>query len=114
MERGRQPLRDVVLLRHLADCLDIPPHLLGLTAQPQQLPRPPPAARRPPPANGLLRRRPVGRNGRGSRGSPRLSLAQVTGCGCCGAGSPLQPPGRGCSVSGGIDLVPHQATFALS
>ncbi|MFV2118653.1 helix-turn-helix domain-containing protein [Streptomyces sp. Act-28] len=30
MERGKQPLRDVLLLRKLADCLDIPPHLLGL------------------------------------------------------------------------------------
>ncbi|MBB0244893.1 helix-turn-helix domain-containing protein [Streptomyces alkaliphilus] len=46
MERGEQPLRDVVLLRRLAECLDIPPHLLGLTAQPQQLPsNPPPTTR---------------------------------------------------------------------
>ncbi|MFJ9698366.1 helix-turn-helix domain-containing protein [Streptomyces fradiae] len=30
MERGKQPLRDVLLLQRLADCLDIPPRLLGL------------------------------------------------------------------------------------
>lgn len=30
MERGKQPMRDLLLLRRLADYLDIPPHLLGL------------------------------------------------------------------------------------
>ncbi|MET7641041.1 helix-turn-helix transcriptional regulator [Streptomyces sp. NPDC005438] len=30
MERGKQPLRDVLLLQNLAACLDIPPHVLGL------------------------------------------------------------------------------------
>ncbi|MFD8592425.1 helix-turn-helix domain-containing protein [Streptomyces sp. NPDC059637] len=30
MERGLQPMRDVVLLRRVAAALDIPPHLLGL------------------------------------------------------------------------------------
>ncbi|MFG3103270.1 helix-turn-helix domain-containing protein [Streptomyces sp. NPDC048182] len=30
MERGKQPMRDLVLLQRLAACLDIPPHLLGL------------------------------------------------------------------------------------
>lgn len=33
MERGKQPMRDVTLLRRLASCLDIPPHLLGLAPQ---------------------------------------------------------------------------------
>lgn len=35
MERGKQPMRDVLLLQRLAACLDIPPHLLGL-APPHQ------------------------------------------------------------------------------
>lgn len=30
MERGKQPMRDVLLLQQLAACLEIPPHLLGL------------------------------------------------------------------------------------
>ncbi|MCQ0023978.1 helix-turn-helix domain-containing protein [Streptomyces somaliensis DSM 40738] len=30
MERGKQPMRDVLLLQRIADCLDIPPYLLGL------------------------------------------------------------------------------------
>ncbi|MFD7061766.1 helix-turn-helix domain-containing protein [Streptomyces sp. NPDC059906] len=33
MERGKQPMRDVLLLQSLAACLDIPPHLLGLAPQ---------------------------------------------------------------------------------
>ncbi|WP_062008615.1 helix-turn-helix domain-containing protein [Streptomyces hygroscopicus] len=33
MERGQQPMRDVLLLQSLAACLDIPPHLLGLAPQ---------------------------------------------------------------------------------
>ncbi|MCB5908666.1 helix-turn-helix domain-containing protein [Streptomyces pinistramenti] len=36
MERGKQPLRDVLLLQQLAACLDIPPHLLGLAPQRQR------------------------------------------------------------------------------
>ncbi|MFJ3164361.1 helix-turn-helix domain-containing protein [Streptomyces kanasensis] len=36
MERGKQPMRDVLLLRKLAACLDIPPHLLGLAPQRQR------------------------------------------------------------------------------
>ncbi|MGX4689122.1 helix-turn-helix domain-containing protein [Streptomyces sp. JNUCC 63] len=36
MERGKQPMRDVLLLQRLADCLDIPPHLLGLAPQHQR------------------------------------------------------------------------------
>ncbi len=30
MERGKQPMRDVLLLQRIASALDIPPHLLGL------------------------------------------------------------------------------------
>ncbi|WP_455353535.1 helix-turn-helix domain-containing protein [Streptomyces sp. SYSU K217416] len=33
MERGKQPMRDVVLLGRLATALDIPPHLLGLASR---------------------------------------------------------------------------------
>ncbi|MFD9816978.1 helix-turn-helix domain-containing protein [Streptomyces sp. NPDC059080] len=33
MERGKQPMRDVLLLQQLAACLDIPPQLLGLAPQ---------------------------------------------------------------------------------
>ncbi|MDH2391877.1 helix-turn-helix transcriptional regulator [Streptomyces sp. HNM0663] len=36
MERGKQPMRDVLLLRNLAACLDIPPHALGLAPQRQR------------------------------------------------------------------------------
>ncbi|OII65082.1 transcriptional regulator [Streptomyces sp. CC53] len=36
MERGKQPMRDVLLLQRLAACLDIPPHLLGLAPQRQR------------------------------------------------------------------------------
>ncbi|TFE48078.1 XRE family transcriptional regulator [Streptomyces sp. ICN441] len=36
MERGKQPMRDVMLLQNLAACLDIPPHLLGLAPQRQR------------------------------------------------------------------------------
>ncbi|WP_149185101.1 helix-turn-helix domain-containing protein [Streptomyces sp. TRM49041] len=36
MERGKQPMRDMLLLQNLAACLDIPPHLLGLAPQQQR------------------------------------------------------------------------------
>nr|WP_202548929.1 helix-turn-helix domain-containing protein [Streptomyces sp. SID8352] len=36
MERGKQPMRDVLILQKLAVCLDIPPHLLGLAPQQQR------------------------------------------------------------------------------
>lgn len=36
MERGKQPMRDVLLLQHLAAYLDIPPHLLGLAPRHQR------------------------------------------------------------------------------
>lgn len=36
MERGKQPMRDVVLLRKLASCLNIAPHLLGLASRSHQ------------------------------------------------------------------------------
>lgn len=36
MERGKQPMRDVLLLQNLAACLDIPPHLLGLSSRRQR------------------------------------------------------------------------------
>jgi hypothetical protein len=38
MERGKQPMRDVVLLQRVAAVLDIPPHLLGLAARHDQAP----------------------------------------------------------------------------
>lgn len=36
MERGKQPMRDVLLLQNLATCLDIPRHLLGLAPEQQR------------------------------------------------------------------------------
>ncbi|MFI8346502.1 helix-turn-helix domain-containing protein [Streptomyces sp. NPDC085596] len=36
MERGKQPIRDVLLLQNLAASLDIPPHLLGLAPRRQR------------------------------------------------------------------------------
>lgn len=36
MERGKQPMRDVLLLQNLAACLGIPPHLLGLAPHHQR------------------------------------------------------------------------------
>jgi transcriptional regulator with XRE-family HTH domain len=38
MERGRQPMRDVVLLQRIAEVLEIPPHLLGLAPRHEQPP----------------------------------------------------------------------------
>ncbi|MFD0499384.1 MULTISPECIES: helix-turn-helix transcriptional regulator [Streptomyces violaceusniger group] len=43
MERGKQPMRDMELLRRIADHLTIPPHLLGLA--PRHTPPPGPADR---------------------------------------------------------------------
>ncbi|WP_225842929.1 helix-turn-helix domain-containing protein [Streptomyces albus] len=36
MERGKQSMRDVLLLQKLAACLDIPPHVLGLAPRQQR------------------------------------------------------------------------------
>ncbi|MET8682390.1 helix-turn-helix transcriptional regulator [Streptomyces sp. NPDC004647] len=48
MERGKQPMRDVVLLRRVAQVLDIPPHLLGLAPRHAQAVPSGDAAQRPP------------------------------------------------------------------
>jgi transcriptional regulator with XRE-family HTH domain len=46
MERGKQPLGNIQVLRSLADALRIPPHLLGLVDTPaRSVPAPQPAAR---------------------------------------------------------------------
>ncbi|MFF2923329.1 helix-turn-helix domain-containing protein [Streptomyces celluloflavus] len=48
MERGKQPMRDMLLLQRIAEVLNIPPQLLGLT--PRHAPPPGPGAEPRPPA----------------------------------------------------------------
>ncbi|MFE0686099.1 helix-turn-helix domain-containing protein [Streptomyces sp. NPDC058961] len=54
MERGKQPMRDVVLLRRVATILGIPPHLLGLACRHERAIPPPSPAHRPPVATRVV------------------------------------------------------------